>query len=278
MKTTMSPVASSSDSRSASPLPLPVVEHDARAVRRGDLARAVARVAVDDEHLVGVRPDGVDDLADQAFFVPGGNDDGDRWQGKAGHRRGQRRQGKRAGDAGRSQDRRISPLRSMVYGLFTLTGSGPSGTSDGSAVRFRSGLDGPAAPTRSLACSASQIGLGTAILGANLRSPALPYKVTFVATYHCNFRCEMCNIWQKKSVNEMTPAGGGAVLHPLAAVPLGAPDGRRAVHAARSRRSRRRDSDELQVAVPAEFSDHRLVRRQDRRARRERCSSAASAG
>src|SRR6187401_810773 len=51
----------------------------------------------------------------------------------------------------------------------------------------------------------NEIGLGTAILGANLRSPALPYKVTFVATYHCNFRCEMCNIWQKESVNEMTP-------------------------------------------------------------------------
>lgn len=50
-----------------------------------------------------------------------------------------------------------------------------------------------------------QAGLGAAILGANLRSPALPYKVTFVATYHCNFRCQMCNIWQKKSVNEMTP-------------------------------------------------------------------------
>ena len=51
-----------------------------------------------------------------------------------------------------------------------------------------------------------QIGLGAAILGANVRTPALPYKVTFVATYHCNFRCEMCNIWRKKSVNEMTPA------------------------------------------------------------------------
>jgi MoaA/NifB/PqqE/SkfB family radical SAM enzyme len=38
-----------------------------------------------------------------------------------------------------------------------------------------------------------------------VRSPSLPYKVTFVATYHCNFRCEMCNIWQKKSVDEMTP-------------------------------------------------------------------------
>ncbi|HUF24914.1 MAG TPA: radical SAM protein [Vicinamibacterales bacterium] len=51
-----------------------------------------------------------------------------------------------------------------------------------------------------------QIGLGKAILGANVRSPALPYKVTFVATYHCNFRCQMCNIWQKKSKDEMTPA------------------------------------------------------------------------
>jgi MoaA/NifB/PqqE/SkfB family radical SAM enzyme len=51
-----------------------------------------------------------------------------------------------------------------------------------------------------------KIGLGTAILGANLRTPPLPYKVTFVATYHCNFRCQMCNIWQKKSKDEMTPA------------------------------------------------------------------------
>lgn len=51
-----------------------------------------------------------------------------------------------------------------------------------------------------------QIGLAGAILGANVRTPALPYKVTFVATYHCNFRCEMCNIWQKNSVDEMTPA------------------------------------------------------------------------
>ena len=50
-----------------------------------------------------------------------------------------------------------------------------------------------------------RLGLAGAILGGNLRSPALPYKVTFVATYHCNFRCEMCNIWQKKSVDEVTP-------------------------------------------------------------------------
>ena len=50
-----------------------------------------------------------------------------------------------------------------------------------------------------------KIGLFKEIVGANVRSPRLPYKVTFVATYHCNFRCQMCNIWQKKSVDEMTP-------------------------------------------------------------------------
>jgi len=51
----------------------------------------------------------------------------------------------------------------------------------------------------------ARLGLARAILSANVRSPALPYKVTFVATYRCNFRCEMCNIWQKKSTDEMTP-------------------------------------------------------------------------
>lgn len=50
-----------------------------------------------------------------------------------------------------------------------------------------------------------QAGLLGDIMRANVRSPALPYKVTFVSTYHCNFRCEMCNIWQRKSENEMTP-------------------------------------------------------------------------
>ncbi len=57
------------------------------------------------------------------------------------------------------------------------------------------------------------------------RQPALarrcPYKVTFVATYHCNFRCEMCNIWQKKSVDEMTPDEVALFFEPLVAVPAG---------------------------------------------------------
>src|ERR1044071_1032427 len=50
-----------------------------------------------------------------------------------------------------------------------------------------------------------RLGLAGAILGGNLRRRGVPYKVPFVAPYHCNFRCEMCGIWQKKSVDEMTP-------------------------------------------------------------------------
>jgi len=50
------------------------------------------------------------------------------------------------------------------------------------------------------------LSLARDIVRANFDACVLPYKVTLVATYHCNFRCEMCNIWQKKSVDEMTPA------------------------------------------------------------------------
>src|SRR5256885_1131204 len=50
------------------------------------------------------------------------------------------------------------------------------------------------------------LGLARDIVRANFGACELPYKVTLVATYHCNFRCAMCNIWQKKSVDEMTPA------------------------------------------------------------------------
>jgi MoaA/NifB/PqqE/SkfB family radical SAM enzyme len=49
------------------------------------------------------------------------------------------------------------------------------------------------------------LGLAKDIVRANFNRCDLPYKVTLVATYQCNFRCEMCNIWQKKSVGEMTP-------------------------------------------------------------------------
>jgi len=53
--------------------------------------------------------------------------------------------------------------------------------------------------------STALLGLARDIVRANFGTRDLPYKVTLVATYHCNFRCEMCSIWQKKSVGEMTP-------------------------------------------------------------------------
>lgn len=52
--------------------------------------------------------------------------------------------------------------------------------------------------------SNSPLGLAADIVRANLGRSTLPYKLTLVATYRCNFRCEMCGIWQKKSVGEMT--------------------------------------------------------------------------
>ena len=58
--------------------------------------------------------------------------------------------------------------------------------------------------------SARVLRLARDIVRANLGAPGLPYKLTLVATYHCNFRCEMCNIWRKESVGEMTPAEAAA--------------------------------------------------------------------
>jgi hypothetical protein len=34
----------------------------------------------------------------------------------------------------------------------------------------------------------ARLGLARAIVSANIGSPPLPYKITFVATYRCNFR------------------------------------------------------------------------------------------
>src|SRR5437763_1327102 len=54
------------------------------------------------------------------------------------------------------------------------------------------------------------LGLARDIVRANFGACELPYNVTLVATYHCNFRCGMCHIWQKKSVDEVTPAAVAA--------------------------------------------------------------------
>ena len=39
---------------------------------------------------------------------------------------------------------------------------------------------------------------------ANYGRLELPYKLTLIVTYNCNLRCKMCNIWQRKPVNEFT--------------------------------------------------------------------------
>jgi MoaA/NifB/PqqE/SkfB family radical SAM enzyme len=50
------------------------------------------------------------------------------------------------------------------------------------------------------------LGLFSDIVRSNFADPRLPYRTQLVVTYKCNFRCEMCGIWKKKSVDEMTPA------------------------------------------------------------------------
>ncbi len=49
-----------------------------------------------------------------------------------------------------------------------------------------------------------RIGLLNDILKANIADPRLPFRMQLVTTYKCNFRCEMCGIWKKHSVDEMT--------------------------------------------------------------------------
>ena len=43
----------------------------------GDFPRAIARAAIHHEHLVGKGPHRIDDLADEAFLIFGGDDHGD---------------------------------------------------------------------------------------------------------------------------------------------------------------------------------------------------------
>ena len=42
------------------------------------------------------------------------------------------------------------------------------------------------------------------VLRSNGPRLAFPYKLTFVVTYRCNYRCETCNIWQRTPSNELT--------------------------------------------------------------------------
>ena len=112
MKTTISPVASREREAQGLALAAPAVADDARAVRDGDVARAVPGVAVDDEHLVGVRLHRVDDLANQPFFVLGGDDNGDTG---IGHRLGQSVRSGGSVASAISQVARRGPAESRQY-------------------------------------------------------------------------------------------------------------------------------------------------------------------
>src|SRR5262249_47147391 len=135
------------------------------------------------QDLVRVRPHGGDDLGDQPFFVPGR--DHHRHAGVVAQ----------IGPVARRDYRRS--LREILFWSGTRFRPSPFGEHHRARRVSLKRLPVPMSPVMSLARD---------VVRANLGASALPYKVTLVATYHCNFRCEMCNIWQKKSVGEMTPA------------------------------------------------------------------------
>jgi MoaA/NifB/PqqE/SkfB family radical SAM enzyme len=48
------------------------------------------------------------------------------------------------------------------------------------------------------------VDLAKNILTSNVQRLDFPYKLTFVTTYWCNYRCKTCNIWQRKPENELS--------------------------------------------------------------------------
>jgi MoaA/NifB/PqqE/SkfB family radical SAM enzyme len=48
------------------------------------------------------------------------------------------------------------------------------------------------------------LGLAGNILASNFGRVGFPYKLTFVTTYACNYRCKTCNIWERKPKNELS--------------------------------------------------------------------------
>jgi len=49
-----------------------------------------------------------------------------------------------------------------------------------------------------------KLNLAVNIIKSNLSSLAFPYKLTFAVTYLCNYRCKTCNIWKRRSSDELT--------------------------------------------------------------------------
>src|SRR5262245_47190829 len=50
----------------------------------------------------------------------------------------------------------------------------------------------------------SHLNFAKNILMSNVRRLDFPYKLTFVVTYWCNYRCQTCNIWKMKPRDELT--------------------------------------------------------------------------
>ena len=46
--------------------------------------------------------------------------------------------------------------------------------------------------------------LSKQVVLSNVRRLSFPYKLTFAVTYRCNSRCKTCNIWKKKSIDELS--------------------------------------------------------------------------
>ena len=48
------------------------------------------------------------------------------------------------------------------------------------------------------------INFAARILKSNFHRNDFPFKLTFVVTYLCNYKCQTCNIWQRRPKNELT--------------------------------------------------------------------------
>ncbi len=49
-----------------------------------------------------------------------------------------------------------------------------------------------------------RLDLAKNIVSSNFGRLSFPYKLTFVLTYRCNYKCKTCNIWQKRPEDELT--------------------------------------------------------------------------
>ena len=258
MKTTISPSASRERQAQRLALALAAVLDDARAVRGGDLARAVARMAVDDQHLVGVRLHLVDDLADQPFFVFRGDDNGDAEARAQAGAVGPATESRQYSDRCATRSN-CGPARgALCYNRYIcLHAAGLQGSEP------LKDADPPTRPRRR--DSRRQRALPGVALQGDVRRD-LPLQLPLRDVQHL----------AEEERGRDDAGRGRPLLRSLAAVPVGPPHRRRALHAPRPRRSRRRDPEELPVAVPAELPHHRLVRRQDRRRWSSGRSRAAS--